>query len=505
MTTHRKLHDSLCNPDEFTITYELVPGPGSSGRRIERLLEFAASAHQDGRIKALSITDNPGGHPALAPEAIGSEVRRIGIEPLIHFSLKDKNRNQVESQLFHHNRQHFRTLLIMGGDYPRSAYYGQAKPVYDLDSVQMLRLMKDMEEGNYQKHFKGSTSSPERLSMYGGCVVSPFKTTQIEQYLQYGKLIKKVRAGARFIVTQLGYDCLKFTELMEFTQRVGINVPILANVFIPSLGVARIMARGKIPGIVFPERLLQCMEEEKKTGQGEEQRLERGAKLIVVLRSMGYSGVHIGGNNLDFDKVCYLLNRAEELWEHRENLHKDVHFPVKNTWYSKDESQLVKRYGPHFSSGKLHNIIHNFLFAPKGKGARLFGKFCRLCGSASWSNNLFIFIEAVIKKLLFSCQMCGDCTLAYSAYLCPQSGCPKKLLNGPCGGSRHNYCEVYPDRYCFWVKVYRRLGDNVEIEQLGNEPILPPKDWSLENSSSWINYFCDQGHVCLSKQKEFES
>jgi len=147
MPTQNIFTTSLFDPEEFTITYELVPGQGSGGRRVERLLEFAAKAHEDGRIKALSITDNPGGHPALAPIAIGSEVQKTGIEPLLHFSLKDKNRSQIESHLFLYQRQNFNNLLVLGGDFPGGNYHGQARPVFDLDSVQTLQLRRDMEEG----------------------------------------------------------------------------------------------------------------------------------------------------------------------------------------------------------------------------------------------------------------------------------------------------------------------------------------------------------------------
>ena len=142
MLTQNEFSRSLYDPEEFTVTYELVPGQGSKGGQIDRLIELASCAMEDGRVKALSITDNPGGHPALAPIAIGSDLKKIGIEPLLHFSLKDKNRNQVESHLFHYHRQQFTNLLVLGGDFPRTNYYGQAKPVFDLDSVQTLQLLR---------------------------------------------------------------------------------------------------------------------------------------------------------------------------------------------------------------------------------------------------------------------------------------------------------------------------------------------------------------------------
>ena len=188
MPTQNIFTTSLFDPEEFTITYELVPGQGSGGRRVERLLEFASKASKDGRIKALSITDNPGGNPALAPIAIGSEVQKTGIEPLLHFSLKDKNRSQIESHLFLYHRQNFNNLLVLGGDFPRVHYHGQARPVFDLDTVQTLQLMRDLEEGTYRNGSSPNRPSFDPIYFNRGCVVSPFKTTEPEQVWQYAKL-----------------------------------------------------------------------------------------------------------------------------------------------------------------------------------------------------------------------------------------------------------------------------------------------------------------------------
>jgi len=92
--------------------------------------------------------------------------------------------------------------------------------------------------------------------------------------------------------------------------------------------------------------------------------------------------------------------------------------------------------------------------------------------------------------------MCGDCTLSDSTYLCPQSGCPKKLVNGPCGGSNNSRCEVFPDRRCFYVRVYMRCDRKTTISSLAAKPILQPKNWALEQESSWINHFRQKGRHC---------
>lgn len=509
MSTLNAFTQSLVNPEEFTVTYELVPGQGSGGSRVDRLLAFAERARADGRIKALSITDNPGGHPAMAPVAIGSDVRQRGIEPLIHFSLKDKNRNQVESHLFHYHRQQFTNLLVLGGDFPRPGYHGQAKPVFDLDSVQALRLLRDMEEGTYQQLFNSRRPPFAPISFNRGCVVSPFKTAEAEQVWQYAKLLKKIAAGAQFIITQLGYDICKFEELIRFLRENGFSVPVLGNVFVPSLAVARHMLRGRVPGIVFPDSLALRMEEEARDGDGEA-RLLRAAKMIAVLRGLGYSGVHLGGNGLDFDDVRFILDSAEALTPRWDALRRDVHFPVPGTWYL---------YGPErpgacggkknaYSPGRLrsrqavHAVLHDLLFSPSGPLTRLLGRFCLFCAKRTTTTAFLRTMEHWIKAPLFRCRMCGDCTLAELTYICPQSGCPKNLLNGPCGGSRNMACEVFPDRYCYWVRVYNRADPASTPEQLGGSPFLPPRNWALDGTSSWINYFSGRDHCRLGSTRK---
>lgn len=509
MPKQNEFSKSLADPGEFTVTYELVPGQGSGGRKLERLLDFARRAKKDGRIKALSITDNPGGHPALAPFAIGNDIQRVGLEPLLHFSLKDKNRNQIESHLFHYHRQDFNNLLVLGGDFPRPNYHGQAKPVFDLDSVQTLRLIRDMEEGSY--HHDADPRRPLFAPLFfnRGCVVSPFKTTEAEQVWQYAKLIKKITAGADFIITQLGYDICKFEELIRFLRDRDIPIPLLGNVFIPTLTIARLMHRGQVPGIVFPERLLRLMEEEKKRGDGEA-RLLRAAKMICILNGLGYSGVHLGGHGLDFDNVRFILDKAEQLSPRWRELRRDVHFPVPDTWYMYPPEDTgscgTKKNALHPGrlSGKknIHQKTHDFLFAPPAPASRLFGTFCLFCDRSRRRKNILRTVERWLKTFLFHCKMCGDCTLPESTFICPQSGCPKNLLNGPCGGSRNRTCEVYPDRYCFWVRVYDREDRDSTVERLGGTPCLPPKNWALDQTSSWINFYAGRDHCRITFNRD---
>ncbi len=74
------------------------------------------------------------------------------------------------------------------------------------------------------------------------------------------------------------------------------------------------------------------------------------------------------------------------------------------------------------------------------------------------------------------CMACGDCMLATFGGICPVTRCAKRMLNGPCGGSTEDRCEVADDRSCAWQLIYKRLKDIGQLDRL--EPIIPPKDWS---------------------------
>ena len=487
---------SLTCPDEFTMTYELVPGQGFGGKEVERLLTFAEQARADGRIKALSITDNPGGNPALAPVAIGSELLQLGIEPLIHFSLKDKNRNQVASHIFLYQRLQMHSLLVLGGDFPKSGYYGQAKPVFDLDTIQTLQLMQDMKNGCYQGRSGKNATNPVFPALFKGCVVSPFKITEPEQVWQYAKLLHKVKAGADFIITQLGFDMGKFAELMTLVKQENIDLPVLANVFIPSLSVARAMADGRVPGVIVSDSLVHRMEQEAAAGE-RQSRLDRAAALIVNIKKLGYRGVHIGGNALNFADLRYVMDTVETLENGKTSPPAGCDVPIKNCWHfftiKPDMSNLPEptalRPGTKPGAVRIHILSHHLLFSDQTISGRLFGRFCLFCARGKIRSSILLVVERLIKRLLFDCRMCGDCTLERSAYLCPQSGCPKQLVNGPCGGSRKGNCEVYPERRCFWVRVYERLHQQTSFTQLTETAAVPPKDWARRNTSSWINYF----------------
>ena len=107
-----KFKQSLSNPDTFTVTWEQVPGRINTRKQLNALLDNSREAAAGGIVTAISITDSPGGTPALLSEVVAIEVQKLGVEPLVHIALLDKNRTQIESILYNLHLNDIRNVLV---------------------------------------------------------------------------------------------------------------------------------------------------------------------------------------------------------------------------------------------------------------------------------------------------------------------------------------------------------------------------------------------------------
>jgi hypothetical protein len=102
-------------------------------------------------------------------------------------------------------------------------------------------------------------------------------------------------------------------------------------------------------------------------------------------------------------------------------------------------------------------------------------------------SRLMLFFEDLVKVPLFRCQHCGECILSSTAFICSQR-CPKRLRNGPCGGTGEDgSCEVFPERKCVWYSIYYRSKWLHRVSLLYK--INKIHNWNLEGTSSWLNVF----------------
>ncbi len=501
-----RYYQSLIDPDVFSVTWEFVPGRGAHEKSQEAAIADAERAAAGGRVHAVTITDNPGGNPAISVEMLGAEINRLGIEPLVHFSCKDKNRNQLEALLHGMERAEIRNLLVMTGDYTYSGYLSRAKPVFDLDSTHLLGLIAELNQGLEVPTFKG-TATLAPTHFFAGAVVSPFKATEAELVTQYYKLQKKLVAGAKFIVPQLGYDARKFHEVLTMMQHLGFgDIPVIGNVYVLSRPTARLMNQNGVPGCVVTDKLLEEITAEAKAeDKGKAARLERAAKMVAMMRGMGFAGVHIGGHGLKYEQVETILDRSEELRPEWQQLVGEFSYPQADGWYffEKDPETGLNTDSPTDRSksrprsplsNRVFRLLHRLMFEKNGLLFRPMRGLARAV-DGSFLEHPFVRLEQMAKLLTNDCQHCGDCGLFDTAFICPMSQCPKGQRNGPCGGSVRGWCEVYPEeKECIYVRAYRRLKHYAEEGSLA-EGQVPPVDYDLRHTSSWLNFYMGRDHT----------
>ena len=501
-----KLQQSLLDKNTFSVTWELVPGRGSFEKAQEVVIASAEQAAKGTKVHALTITDNPGGNPAISAEMLGGDVAKLGIEPLVHFTCKDKNRNQLEGLLYGMEREGIRNLLVMTGDYTYTGYRGRPKPVFDLDPTMLLSLITDLNKGLEVPTLKG-TARLAPSHFFAGAAVSPFKALEAEQMGQYYKLKKKLEAGAQFIVTQLGYDARKFHEALLMVKHLGFgHVPVIGNVYVLPLGAARLMNRNGLPGCVVTKELLGAIQKEAEAeDKGRGKRMERAAKMYAFMKGMGFAGVHIGGHGMKYEEVEYIIEKGEELAPNWLDLVREFDFPQANGWYyfEKDPATGLNKETPADRSGdrpdapfgyKVFKVLHSAMFEEKGI---LFRPMQALAKAVDGSalEHAFTRVEHLMKVVSNECMHCGDCGLFDLAYLCPTSQCPKSMRNGPCGGSFEGWCEVYPNKkQCIYVRAYPRLKSHGAEDTLGAYQV-PPVNYDLLWTSSWLNFYLGRDHT----------
>jgi methylenetetrahydrofolate reductase (NADPH) len=167
--------------------------------------------------------------------------------------------------------------------------------VFDLDSVGLLSLLAEMNEG--LSDARRPEERLDRTDFFLGCVVTNHKRHEREVMPQYLKLKKKVQAGARFVINQIGWNARKDDELLRFVRREQLPVGMLANVYILSRPAARAFHAGKIPGVVMSEELLELVERYAAgADNGREFFVDLAARHVAVARGLGFQGVYLGGH-----------------------------------------------------------------------------------------------------------------------------------------------------------------------------------------------------------------
>ncbi len=488
----------ITNPDHFTVTLELVPGREASGRAVDTVMGIARDAFSDGRVSAVSITDNPGGNPSLSPDVLGHNIFELGMDVIVHFTCRDSNRVGMESRALQLAMMGMKNILALNGDYAGKGFGGQGAPVFDIDSVQLQIMLGLLSERI------NASGDPE--GFFAGCAVSPFKSTEGECFAQYAKLCRKVAAGAQFVITQLGYDVRKFKELLQIEKIMGISLPTLGSVYVLTPKAASIINSGNVPGAVVTDALLKRVKEEwRDPASGRRASIERAARLAAVLKGLGYAGIHIEGIHRDFDTAGRILDRFAEIQDQWKDFLADFDFPQPGGFYAfsaqaedGDQRPLFGKNPPQITMLErlrysMLRGVHNTFFDPRHPLAPLYRILSKPVDRMPVGGLLLRLVEDIPKRAILGCQRCGDCAIQHVGFLCPESQCAKHIRNGACGGSRNGRCEVFPDRPCVWDRAYNRMANAKTTRQL-SEGCVPPRMWELNHTSAWLNFYLQRDH-----------
>jgi len=288
--------EKLLRAGHFVVTAEIGPPQSADPEVIRckaRLLK--------GVVDATNITDNQTAIVRMSSIASAVLAMQEGMEPIVQMTCRDRNRLAMQSDLLGAYALGARNLLCLTGDHQSFGNHPTAKNVHDLDSIQFIRMVRDMrDEGRFQC---GDEIKGVRPRFFIGAAENPFADPF--DFRPY-RLMKKIAAGVDFIQTQIILDIPRFREFMKRVVDMGLHekVYILAGIGpLKSAGAARYM-RDKVPGMRVRDEYVERMEaavagipkEDKKARKEawEREGIRIAIEQIQELREIpGVAGVHI--------------------------------------------------------------------------------------------------------------------------------------------------------------------------------------------------------------------
>ncbi len=284
MSEPRSHLERLLRSDVFVVTAEMPTvdsaDPGAVHRITERLR---------GRVDAVNCTDNSSAHPHLSSVAAGHLLLDAGVEPIVQFTCRDRNRLALQADLLGAAALGIRNVCLMTGDDVTAGDHPEAKPLFDLDSIHLIRTARILRDGGTYLSGRALERPPSFLI---GAVENPFAPPLEFRPMRLGK---KIEAGAEFIQTQICFDLPRLRLFLARAADLGLleRVPILVGVFVPRSARAVRYLRDEVPGIDVPEVVL-----ERIASVPPERQPEEGVRLAIeiveeVRELPGVRGVHL--------------------------------------------------------------------------------------------------------------------------------------------------------------------------------------------------------------------
>ena len=247
------------------------------------------SKYLEGIVDAINVTDNQTAMVRMSSLAASVIIKQQGLNPLFQVTCRDRNRLAMQADIIGAYSLGIDTMLCLSGDHTKFGDHPQAANVHDIDSMQLIQMVKGMRDDGV---FQGGAELKGAPKMFIGAAANPF-ADPFE--LRVMRLAKKIAAGADFIQTQCIFNVDKFEQWMEGVRAKGLHKKcyILAGVTpCKSLGAARYMSK-RVPGMDVPQEVVDRMASVPKEKQAEE-----GVNICIetierLKKVEGVAGFHI--------------------------------------------------------------------------------------------------------------------------------------------------------------------------------------------------------------------
>jgi methylenetetrahydrofolate reductase (NADPH) len=268
----------------FAFTGELGPPRGTNVEAVKK-----KAAHLKGKVDSVNITDNQTAVVRMASWAACLLLLQEGLEPNFQMVCRDRNRLAMQSDILGAYAHGIRNILCLSGDHPKFGDHPNAMGVFDIDSIQLIHLVKHMRD---EGKFLSGAEIDEVPRMFIGAASNPF--AEPHEWRVF-RLAKKIKAGADFVQTQCIYNMERFREFMKQAVDMGLHEKcyILAGVTpMKSVGMAQYMAKS-VPGMDVPDSLIQRLRGAGK-GKVAEEGIRIAVEQIQEFKEMkGVAGVHL--------------------------------------------------------------------------------------------------------------------------------------------------------------------------------------------------------------------
>ncbi|MBI4770240.1 MAG: methylenetetrahydrofolate reductase [Chloroflexi bacterium] len=268
----------------FAVTAELNPPDSADPQSVfERALVLA------GVCDAINATDASGAHVHMSSVGVCALLTRAGYEPVLQVSCRDKNRIAIQGDLLGAAAMGVRNALCLTGDGVQVGDQPEAKPVFDLDSLSLLRMARIMRDEGRFLSGRALESAPK---LFLGAAANPFAPPYDFRPL---RLKKKVEAGADFIQTQYCFDLPRLCEFMARVRELGLHERVFILVGVGPLRSAKTAEwmRAHVPGVAIPDEVIRRL----RGAPPGEQALEGKRLCVEIIQQVreipGVSGVHV--------------------------------------------------------------------------------------------------------------------------------------------------------------------------------------------------------------------